>query len=217
MAKLVQPMSGPRGVYSDEMYWISDDSLVEEFRLGAITAGQNKERLTTGYIWGYAIFKFTNHTPARTLLPDYHTGYQIVQDLFCYGSYRYCRDGAEKHFRMMTGNTGFKLGKEHYTAFASKVCTCDTTKKCTAAKPLQTCGDVKSAYQSQGCCGNPMKTFAMPGSATKSQRRLSARDDLLESLKVALDQASSEGGPSLAASFAHSIIDLANGHLLGEA
>lgn len=215
IAKITQPMSVPgRGVYSDEMYWISDDSLVEEFRLGAITAGQNKESLTTGIVWGYAMFKFTNHAPALSLEPDYHTGYQIVQDFFCYGSYRYCRAGAETQFRMMTGNTGFKLGKEHYTAFANKVCTCDTTKKCTAA-PFKTCADVKAVYQGQGCCGNPMKTFAAP--ATDSKRRLAAQDDVIDELKAFLDQASSEGGPSKAKSLASSIIDLANGYRLDKA
>lgn len=58
--------------------------------------------------------------------------------------------------------------------------------------PMQTCGNVKSAYKAAGCCGNPNKDFT---TGDMKPRRLS-EDELLESVKAALQKQKVERGSS---------------------
>merc|ERR1712014_374350 len=75
---------------------------------------------------------------------------------------------------------------------------------------MDTCLDVKTEYQRQGCCGMPMKTFTKSTMATGSKsRRLLGENkaEMMESVKAALDQAEAEGGRSQAHSLANALID----------
>jgi hypothetical protein len=65
---------------------------------------------------------------------------------------------------------------------------------------MTTCGDMKRAYKMAGCCGNPTKTFTIPDGMKR--RRLSSEEELLESVKAALQNAKEVGGPSKAKSLA---------------
>lgn len=60
---------------------------------------------------------------------------------------------------------------------------------------MKTCRDVKKAFKSAGCCGNPTKTFSWPAD---QDRRLSsaaaAEPELLQSMEAALRKAKLEGG-----------------------
>jgi len=71
---------------------------------------------------------------------------------------------------------------------------------------MQTCGDVKMAYKSQGCCGNPTKAFAM------GERRLVEEDLLFEELKHALQHTEMQRGPAEARNLAKSIKELLAEH-----
>jgi len=68
---------------------------------------------------------------------------------------------------------------------------------------MTTCGDMRRAYKMVGCCGNPTKTFSMPDGMKR--RRLSSEEELLESVKAALQNAEEVGGPSKARSLAKAV------------
>lgn len=55
---------------------------------------------------------------------------------------------------------------------------------------MHRCSDVKRAYKSGGCCGNPMGSMSMPRRLASS----TTEDELLESMEAVLRQAKAEGG-----------------------
>eukprot|EP00930_Biecheleria_cincta_P017050 TRINITY_DN13662_c0_g1_i1.p1 TRINITY_DN13662_c0_g1~~TRINITY_DN13662_c0_g1_i1.p1 ORF type:complete len:175 (-),score=30.13 TRINITY_DN13662_c0_g1_i1:253-777(-) len=78
---------------------------------------------------------------------------------------------------------------------------------------MQTCADVRQAYQNQGCCGNPTKAFNMSSiSGTDGNRRLVDKDLLLEELKHILQYTEMQRGPAEARTLAKSIKGLCAKH-----
>eukprot|EP00494_Astrolonche_serrata_P022866 UN23123 len=79
-------------IYTDNGYWLNSGSFMQEFHFG-------REDADNEPIWGYAIFGYTGEPecpgPEYVMGCDHYTGYQILQDVFCIGSYDYCRDEAK--------------------------------------------------------------------------------------------------------------------------
>jgi len=64
-----------------------------------------------------------------------------------------------------------------------------------------TCGDIKTAYKSTGCCGYPMKSFQMPS----SRRLVGSEDDISSRVQAALRHARDIGGTAKAKMLAQKI------------
>jgi hypothetical protein len=80
------------------------------------------------------------------------------------------------------------------------------------------CSDWKTEYKKQKCCDNPTKTFVRPGDSMetggKSGRLLgTSKDDWLESVQAALDDAKAEGDPSEARKLAEQLVGIAQEYI----
>lgn len=72
---------------------------------------------------------------------------------------------------------------------------------------MQTCLDVKKAFQTAGCCGNPTKSFTMPDAGKRRLTSSTPLAELVDSVKAVLDQAKVEGGASKAKSLADELLN----------
>ena len=66
--------------------WISDTRIGQEFYLGDLGECNDPNPV----VWGLAQFGFTQDEAAKLLAPQFYTGYQLVEDWFCWGSREYC-------------------------------------------------------------------------------------------------------------------------------
>jgi hypothetical protein len=98
------------------------------------------------------------------------------------------------------------FGSENSRAPSAVDCaTCDMTDESeqatdTSTKDL-TCGDIKNAYKSTGCCGNPTMSFHMPS----SRRLVGSGGDISATVRAALIHAHGIGGTAKAEMLAQKI------------
>merc|ERR1712117_882638 len=81
-------------IYTDTVTCLEDGRVMEEFHFGYL--GEDEEN-PNFVVWGYAIFDYTGEGSEITNGADYYTGYQIVEDIFCVGSYEFCRAEGMAH------------------------------------------------------------------------------------------------------------------------
>mmetsp|Transcript_82089 Transcript_82089/g.155913 ORF Transcript_82089/g.155913 Transcript_82089/m.155913 type:complete len:130 (+) Transcript_82089:1-390(+) len=111
-----------------------------------------------------------------------------------------------------------KFGVEYYAGVGyNNVCTSDNymmMKTCTdGPAPPKTgtagcegpsCGEIKSAYRTSGCCGQPMKTFQMPYRRRLQQANMEP-SELLQQVEGLLEQVKAQDGAQSASELAKSI------------
>merc|ERR1719492_554724 len=81
-------------IYTDWGGWIDDERIGQAFHFGYL--GEENEN---DVVWGWAIFGFIESDEAKELLPDNYTGYAIVEDIFCFGSWEYCQPIGENYMK----------------------------------------------------------------------------------------------------------------------